>query len=183
MRIPLRTNGTYETLKSKIDLAELVGQFAELEDCSNTKDCFCPINEQSSKNPAFKIYGDSFYCFSCEARGDVTSFWKLMHDFPTNWDAAQDLARKYSIELPQMDPEARKRYEERRQREEGWAGAAQANHERLLGGSASARKAREYLTQTGDSLRGTGGVSSSAWTQPGSASRFLIGAAAKSTDR
>ena len=145
MRIPLRTNGTYETLKSKIDLAELVGQFAELEDRGNTKDCFCPINEQSSKNPAFKIYDDSFYCFSCEAHGDVTSFWKLIHGFASNWDAAQDLARKYNIELPQMDPEARKRYEERRQREEGWAWAAQANHERLLGGSASARKAREYL--------------------------------------
>jgi len=149
MRFAPRTSGVYETLKAQIDLAELVGQFAELEDRGNTKDCFCPINEQSSKNPAFKIYDDSFYCFSCEAHGDVTSFWKLIHGFASNWDAAQDLARKYNIELPQMDPEARKRYEERRQREEGWAWAAQANHERLLGGSASARKAREYLTDRG----------------------------------
>jgi DNA primase len=149
MRFAPRTSGVYETLKAQIDLAELVGQFAELEDRGNTKDCFCPINEQSSKNPAFKIYDDSFYCFSCEAHGDVTSFWKLIQGFASNWDAAQDLARKYNIELPQMDPEARKRYEERRQREEGWAWAAQANHERLLGGSASARKAREYLTDRG----------------------------------
>jgi len=93
MRFAPRTSGVYETLKAQIDLAELVGQFAELEDRGNTKDCFCPINEQSSKNPAFKIYDDSFYFFSCEAHGDVTSFWKLIHGFASNWDAVQDLAR------------------------------------------------------------------------------------------
>jgi len=90
------------------------------------------LSEQSSGVPGFKIYDDSFYCFSCEAWGDVTSFWRMKHDLPSNWDAALALAREYNVELPRMDPEARKRYEERRRREETWTELAHANLERLL---------------------------------------------------
>jgi DNA primase len=132
MNIHSRTDGVYETLKDKIDLAEVVGRFADLVDHGRVKTCFCPLSEQSSGVPGFKIYDDSFYCFSCEAWGDVTSFWRMKHDLPSNWDAALALAREYNVELPRMDPEARKRYEERRRREETWTELAHANLERLL---------------------------------------------------
>ena len=132
MKITPRTGGVFEMLKAEVDLAEVVGRFTELEDHGVLKSCLCPLKEQSSGNPAFKIYGDSFYCFSCEAWGDVVSFWRLMHDFPSNWAAAQDLAREYGIELPQSDPEALRRYEERRQKVDMWACAANRNRETLL---------------------------------------------------
>jgi hypothetical protein len=144
-RIAPRTGGVYELLKSKIDLTEVVSRFAELEGDR----CLCPLKAQTSRNPAFAIYGDSFYCHSCEAWGDVTTFWRMVHDLPSNWDAAQDLARKYNIELPEMDPEARERYEERRRREEGWEAVAQANHVRLLADSPGGRRARAYLEDRG----------------------------------
>src|SRR5215203_2877837 len=142
MKITPRTGGVFETLKAEVDLTEVVGRFAELEDHGEVKSCLCPLKEQSSGNPAFKIYGDSFYCFSCEAWGDVVSFWRMKHDMSSNWDAAQDLASEYKIGLPQMDPDARKRYEERRKREEDWTRLAQTNHERLLGDTPGAQQAR-----------------------------------------
>jgi hypothetical protein len=58
MKIPPRNSGVYELLRSRIDLAQLVGQFAELEDHGSTKVCFCPLNEQSSGNSGFKIYDE-----------------------------------------------------------------------------------------------------------------------------
>jgi DNA primase len=141
-----RTSGVYELLKSKIDLTELVEQFADVEDGR----AFCPLNEQTSNSPAFTIYdGDTFYCHSCEAWGDVVSFWRIKHGFSSNWEAAQDLAHRYGIELPQMDPEAKKRYEERKQREATWEAQARENHERLLGSSTGAKRAREYLASRG----------------------------------
>ena len=130
-------------------MAEVVSQFAELDDQGDKQVCFCPINEQSSGSPGFKIYGDSFYCFSCGEWGDVVTYWRMMHDFASNWEAAQDLARRYKIELPKMDPESRKRYKERRRKEEGWTEDAQANHERLLGDTPSAGRARAYLEGRG----------------------------------
>ena len=150
MKITPRTGGVFEMLKAEVDLAEVVGRFTELEDHGVLKSCLCPLKEQSSGNPAFKIYGDSFYCFSCEAWGDVVSFWRLMHDFPSNWAAAQDLAREYGIELPQSDPEALRRYEERRQKVHMWACTANRNRETLLKqGSPISQQAREYLSGRG----------------------------------
>ena len=150
MKITPRTGGVFEMLKAEVDLAEVVGRFTELEDHGVLKSCLCPLKEQSSGNPAFKIYGDSFYCFSCEAWGDVVSFWRLMHDFPSNWAAAQDLASEYGIELPQSDPEALRRYEERRQKVDMWACTANRNRETLLKqGSPISQQAREYLSGRG----------------------------------
>src|SRR5215212_6555653 len=127
-RMAPRGSGVYETIRAAVVLADVVSHFAELEDQGDMRVCFCPLKVQSSKSPAFKIYGDRFFCFSCEARGDVVNFWQLKHEFPSQWEAAQDLADKYGIELPQPDPEARKRYEERRRKEEGWAERARENH-------------------------------------------------------
>jgi hypothetical protein len=145
MKTTPRTPDVYEMLRAKIDLTEVVSRFANIENGV----CFCPLKEQSSKNPGFKIYDDSFYCFSCGAWGDAVSFWRLKHDFPSNWEAAQDLAHEYGIELPQPDPEARKRYEERRRKEESWAEVAKESHARLLEDNPRAKRARAYLTDRG----------------------------------
>src|SRR5215216_5391099 len=102
MKVIPRDSSVYEFLKSRIDLAEVVGQFAVLDGSGDTKVCLCPLKEQSSGNPGFKIYGDRFHCFSCGAWGDVVSFWRMVHELPTNWDAARDLARKYGITLPEV---------------------------------------------------------------------------------
>jgi len=40
MNIHSRTDGVYETLKDKIDLAEVVGRFADLVDHGRVKTCF-----------------------------------------------------------------------------------------------------------------------------------------------
>src|SRR5215213_6634760 len=106
MKITPRTGGVFEMLKAEVDLAEVVGRFTELEDHGVLKSCLCPLKEQSSGNPAFKIYGDSFYCFSCEAWGDVVSFGPLMKAFPPTGPAPKNLASEYGKELPQSAQEA-----------------------------------------------------------------------------
>jgi len=126
-----RGSGVYETIRAAVDLADVVSLFAELEDQGDMRVCFCPLKEQSSKSPAFKIYGDRFFCFSCGARGDVVDFWHLKHEFPSCWEAAQDLASKYDVELPQVSPEARASYEERRRKEDEYARVAAERHAAL----------------------------------------------------
>ena len=55
------------------------------------------------------VYEDHVHCYVCEFHADVTGVWKAMHGFPSMWEAAQDLAAKFKLELPEVSPEGEAR--------------------------------------------------------------------------
>jgi len=132
MKITPRVGGIFEFLREKMDLAEVVGQFTELEERGGTLSGFCPLQEQRSGNPGFRVYPDGLaHCFSCEFHGDVTKFWQTYHEIGTPYEAAKDLARAYNLTPPNLDPQAADRYRKRREKEEGHASTVEANHKCL----------------------------------------------------
>jgi len=148
MKITPRVGGIFELLREKIDLAEVVSAFTDLEEHGDTLTGFCPLQDQHSGNPGFRVYPDGFaHCFSCEFHGDVTKFWQTYYGIATPCEAAKDLARAYNLTLPDLDPAAAARHRKRREKEESHANTVEANHERLY--SERGAKALAYLEERG----------------------------------
>jgi hypothetical protein len=90
MKITPRVGGIFEFLREKIDLAEVVSALTDLEEHGDTLTGFCPLQEQHSGNPGFRVYPDGFaHCFSCEFHGDVTKFWQTYYGIATPYEAAR----------------------------------------------------------------------------------------------
>jgi DNA primase len=138
-RLVPRTGGVYEFLRANIDITEVLGgKVGEKVDC---------VFHDEDDVPDMHIYEDHAHCFACGGHGDVTKVWKAKHGFSSMWDAAQDLARKFKLDLPELSPEAKERYEKRRAAEDSAAEQAQRDHA-LLYKDVGVR-AREYLESRG----------------------------------
>ena len=158
-----------DRVRQAADIVEIVSAHTDLRQQGGRWVGLCPFHEERtpsfSVNPAEKLY----YCFGCEAGGDVFGFVQEKEgvDFP---EAVERLAERYGVELEreQEDPRAeakRKRTERLRELLERTA----AFYASYLWESEEAGKARDYLQGRGLSeevLRGFGiGYAPSAWDQ------------------
>jgi DNA primase len=91
----------------------------------------CVNPDHQDANPSMQIYDDHAHCYSCSFHGDVTDVWMVMHGFASPFEAALDLAREFNIPLPEMSPEARRKAEERREKQAHDKDLAQACHNAL----------------------------------------------------
>jgi DNA primase len=158
-----------DRVRQAADIVEIVSAHTDLRQQGGRWVGLCPFHEERtpsfSVNPAEKLY----YCFGCEAGGDVFGFVQEKEgiDFP---EAVERLAERYGVELEreQEDPRAeakRKRTERLRELLERTA----AFYASYLWESKEAGKARDYLQGRGlgeEVLRGFGiGYAPSAWDQ------------------
>lgn len=136
----------FETLRERVDLTELTERFTELKRCGNKLRGCCPFPDHQDDTPSFYRYPDRrFHCFGCRRHGDVTDLWAGVNGLESGIEAALDLAREYAVELPETDPEAHRKAQERREKEDRYLKQAEACHKAL------ARHAHvvEYLKQRG----------------------------------
>jgi DNA primase len=129
----------------------------------------CPFHEE--RTPSFKVNPRDklYYCFGCEASGDVFRFVEEKEglDFAS---AVESLAERYGVELKreQEDPRAEER---RRRKARLWEllELTAKYYERYLWEAQKARRARSYLEGRGlgeEVLRRFGvGMAPSAWDQ------------------
>ena len=117
----------FEILRERVPLAEAVGRHREVQ--GNRARCVAPDHEDAS--PSMHLYDDHVHCFSCGFHGDVVDAWAALRGFDRPMEAALDLAGEYGVELPRLHPEARKRIQERRAREERYVLQARACHDAL----------------------------------------------------
>src|ERR671910_1430342 len=85
----------------------------------------------SEKDPSMHVYEDHVHCFSCGFHGDVVDVWAAQKGFGRPIDAAVDLAREFSVRLPEISEETAKKSEERRGQEQSYLEAAQKHHTAL----------------------------------------------------
>jgi putative DNA primase/helicase len=92
----------------------------------------CPLPGHDDSSPSFYLYPDGHaYCFGCGWHGDAVDLWAALKGFPTEIEAALDLAREYSIDLPERAPEAQQKAAKQRQRETTFAQQAEACYHAL----------------------------------------------------
>ena len=163
------TQDSIERLRDAIDLVELVSQRTDLRQRGSRWVGLCPFHEE--RTPSFSVNAADklYYCFGCEAGGDVFRFLQEKEglEFP---QAVEVLAERYGVELEREreDPQAeakRKRRDRLRQLLERTA----EYYASYLWESKEAAKARDYLGSRGleeEVLRGFAiGYAPSAWDQ------------------
>ena len=172
----LYTNESKDRVRDAVDFLELVSARTELRRAGPARyEGLCPFHEERSPSfgidPAQKVY----YCFGCQASGDVFTFVQETEgvDFK---GALELLAERYGVELQRAEEDP-KEAEKRRRRERllELLSRTASYYERYLWESEEAARAREYLLGRGlseESLRGFRvGYAPSAWDRVLLASR------------
>ena len=102
----------FRAIRSRIDIAEFIGQYVPLRKRGNDMVGLCPFHAE--KTPSFHVHPDRgfFKCFGCGAGGDVITFAQKVENltFP---DAVRVLAGKAGIELEPENPRAARARSER----------------------------------------------------------------------
>jgi DNA primase len=101
-------DGFLEDLKTRTDLAGVVGRKVKLERRGRELKGCCPFHNE--KTPSFHVYEDHYHCFGCGAHGDAISFLREQEglDF---MGAVRLLAAEAGMEVPERpaDPADRRR--------------------------------------------------------------------------
>jgi DNA primase len=174
--VALYTRESKDRVRDAVDFVELVSARTELRRAGPARyEGLCPFHEERSPSfgidPGQKVY----YCFGCQASGDVFTFVQEVEgvDFK---GALELLADRFGVEL-QREEEDPQEAERRRRRERLLELLARttAYYERYLWDSEEAERAREYLLGRGleeEILREFRvGYAPSAWDRVLSASR------------
>lgn len=93
-----------ETLRSRIDLVEVLHPHLSLKKQGSSYKALCPFHEE--KTPSFLVHkGDSHYhCFGCGAHGDAIEF--LMSHLRMSFsEAVESLAEKFQVPLEEIASE------------------------------------------------------------------------------
>ena len=143
--------GVIDEVKQRIDIVDVVSQYAKLTKSGRTFRALCPFH--SEKNPSFFVYPEqqSWHCFgACNTGGDVFSFVmrKQSIDFG---EALRLLAQRAGVAMPsKFEPGAES--EERQKLFQANEAAAQYFHNLLLNSTAG-EKAKSYVLGRGLSLK------------------------------
>lgn len=98
------TQASIENIRQSISLLSVVEKTRAVVRNGQVYRCLCPFHEE--RTPSFCIYEDSnsYYCFGCQAGGDVISFVMASSglSFP---EAVEYLAQEYNIKLEYSNSE------------------------------------------------------------------------------
>jgi DNA primase len=116
-------------LRDKVDLVQLAGRYTDLRPSGRAYAGRCPRPDHEDCNPSFYVYPDGrFHCYGCGWHGDATDLWAGVSGVKPGIGAALNLARELGIELPNVDPEAQRKADERRRKEAGYLEDAERYH-------------------------------------------------------
>lgn len=105
-------------VREGVDLGIFAASFTDLSPSGATLRGRCPHPDHDDETPSFYVYPDRhFHCYGCGWHGDATDFWAGVKGLKPGIGAALDLAQERGIDLPEADPEALKKAEERRELE------------------------------------------------------------------
>jgi len=136
-----------DEVKQKIDIVEVIGQYATLKKAGRNLTALCPFH--SEKHPSFFVYPEqqSWHCFgACNTGGDVFAFIMKKEGLEFG-EALRQLALKAGVSLPsKMDTAGKK--EEKEELYQVNEAAALYFHNLLLNATAAA-KAKSYVEKRG----------------------------------
>jgi DNA primase len=122
----------FDFLKDRVELDQIVS-------ANGTGKARCVSPDHEDGNPSMHLFCDHAHCFACGFHGDVTDVWAAMRGFDRPVEAALDLAREFSVQLPEFSEEGRKKAKQRRLQEDTQYALAKEYHD-LLEEDARARE-------------------------------------------
>ncbi|HEX7136249.1 MAG TPA: DNA primase [Vicinamibacterales bacterium] len=90
-----------DDLRLQANIVQVVQEYVPLKKAGSVFKGLCPFH--SEKTPSFQVNPDKgfFYCFGCQAGGDVFKFLEL-HEQVAFPDAVRMLAQRFGVTLPDM---------------------------------------------------------------------------------
>lgn len=141
---PLAGDDKIAEVRDRTSIVEIVSRYTALKRTGRNHTGLCPFH--SEKTPSFSVTEDRglFYCFGCQASGDVFKFLMLKENltFP---EALERLAREVGVELPKRPADERR--EQGRERLLRVNSFATRFFQRALWESAGGAAARQYLVE------------------------------------
>ncbi|HRW36911.1 MAG TPA: DNA primase [Aquihabitans sp.] len=136
-----------QRVRDSADIVAVVSAHTQLKKQGANWSGLCPFHGE--KSPSFSVNAEKgvFYCFGCQAKGDVISFVRDI-DHLDFQGAVEFLAAKSGIALRYTDRNEGERREARGKLREAMVAAVDWYHERLLTGADSGA-ARHYLRERG----------------------------------
>jgi len=132
-----------DDVKSKIDIIDVIGQYATLKKAGRNFKALCPFHNE--KTPSFIVFPDqgTWHCFgACNTGGDVFTFLMKKENIDFG-EALRRLAQRAGVELmreaPGEDAERKKLRE--------ILATASAHYHYLLKNNPAAQYAREYISK------------------------------------
>ncbi len=161
------STSSIEQVRDASDIVEVIGTRTDLRRQGARWTGLCPFHEE--RTPSFSVNAADklYYCFGCEARGDIFSFVQETEGVGFG-EAVELLAERYGVEI-ERDEEDPREAEARRRRDRlaELLARAEAYYSKYLWEAPKAAKARDYLEDRGLSeevLRRFGvGLSPSEW--------------------
>ncbi len=131
-------------VRERTSIVELASRYTALKRTGRNHQGLCPFH--SEKTPSFSVSEERgvFYCFGCQASGDVFKF-VMLKDGLTFPEALERLAREAGVELPKRAADDRR--EQGRERLLRVNGFATKFFQRALWESPAGAAAREYLAR------------------------------------
>ncbi len=135
-----------EEVKRVANIVDVVSTFVRLKKAGRNYVGLCPFH--ADKDPSFTVneMKGFFYCFGCKAGGDVVTFVKMYRNC-TYYEALQELADRYGIELKKYDAISDSRRKDEREKLYEINKAAAEFYHRILISEPLGLPARVYLKE------------------------------------
>ncbi len=143
--------GFLDELRTRISLTQVVGRKVMWDQRKSNQargDMWAPCPFHQEKTASFHVDDRKgfYYCFGCHAKGDAISFVRETENVDF-LEAVRILAREAGMQLPEHDPQARRKADRRAQLIEVMEMAER--HFQLALRTAAGAKARDYLARRG----------------------------------
>ncbi len=90
----------FSVIKERVSILDVISQHITLKKIGGYWKGQCPFHSEKTASFTVSPHREIFYCFGCQAGGDVISFVSKIENC-TPLDAAKQLADRYNIELPE----------------------------------------------------------------------------------
>jgi DNA primase len=108
---PYALRKAIEAVKDAVLIEVYAAEFTQLQQNGQGLRGACPVH--GGDNPhSFAVYANEgrFYCFACQAHGDVVDLAELVERHADTWTAVVALSTRYGVEVPQR-PERWRRHQ------------------------------------------------------------------------
>ncbi|MEM6374731.1 MAG: DNA primase [Pseudomonadota bacterium] len=143
--------GFLDELRSRLSLTQVVGRKVIWDPRKSNQakgDMWAPCPFHQEKTASFHVDDRKgfYYCFGCQAKGDAITFVRETENVDF-MEAVRILSQEAGLQIPERDPEARKKADRRATLSDVMDSAVQ--HFRLGLRTAAGRDARDYLERRG----------------------------------
>ncbi len=139
-------SSTIEEIKSRLDLVEIVSRYVQLRQAGERWTGVCPFHQETKGSFSVNPQQGFFYCFGCQAGGDVLEFYRRINGLEFR-EALEQLAEEAGVSLDSGGKSGKRRQGKKSLFLDMHSSAAQHFHNNLKG--KKGERARGYLQARG----------------------------------